>query len=75
MANTGVGRRRLLGVFTAGVGALAAFVAWERRRADPLIDVSLFLRPAFTAANVAALVVFFAFVGAIVYFSAYFQQV
>ena len=41
----------------------------------PLIDVSLFTRPGFTAATLAALVVFFAFVGAIVYFSAYFQQV
>jgi DHA2 family methylenomycin A resistance protein-like MFS transporter len=37
--------------------------------------VSLFLRPAFAAANIAALIVFFSFVGAIVYFSAFFQQV
>lgn len=37
--------------------------------------MSLFARPAFTAANIAGLVVFFAFVGAIVYFSVYFQQV
>jgi MFS transporter, DHA2 family, methylenomycin A resistance protein len=55
--------------------ALAAFVVWERRRPDPLVDVTLFRLPAFTAANVAGLVVFFAFVGAIVYFSVYFQQV
>jgi len=59
----------------AGVAALVGFVAWERRLAEPLIDVALFLRPTFTAATVAAFVVFFAFVGAIVYFSAYFQQV
>jgi MFS transporter, DHA2 family, methylenomycin A resistance protein len=55
--------------------ALAGFIAWERHRTDSLIDVTLFARPTFTAANVAALVVFFAFVGSIVYFSAYFQQV
>ncbi len=46
-----------------------------RRLASPLIDVSLFTRPAFAAASRAAFVVFFAFVGAIVYFSAYLQQV
>jgi len=61
--------------FAVGVATLVAFVVWERHRTEPLVDVSLFLRPTFTAANVAALIVFFAFVGAIVYFSAYFQQV
>jgi DHA2 family methylenomycin A resistance protein-like MFS transporter len=60
--------------FAAGAAALAVLVIWERRAAGPLIDVRLFARPAFAVANVAALVVFFAFVGAIVYFSAYFQQ-
>jgi MFS transporter, DHA2 family, methylenomycin A resistance protein len=65
----------VLASFGIGAAALAGFVAWERHLADPLIDVSLFARPAFTAANAAALIVFFAFVGAIVYFSAYFQQV
>jgi DHA2 family methylenomycin A resistance protein-like MFS transporter len=65
----------VLGAYAAGVVAVAGFVAWERRTAEPLVDVTLFLRPAFAAANLAAFVVFFAFVGAIVYFSAYFQQV
>jgi DHA2 family methylenomycin A resistance protein-like MFS transporter len=65
----------VVAAFAAGAGVLTAFVLAERRRASPLVDVSLFLRPAFAAANLAALIVFFAFVGAIVYFSAYFQQV
>lgn len=65
----------VIAAFVIGFAALAAFVAWERRVAGPLIDVTLFTRPVFTAANLAALVVFFAFVGAIVYFSAFFQQV
>jgi MFS transporter, DHA2 family, methylenomycin A resistance protein len=60
--------------FAIGAAALAALVVWERRTAGPLIDVTLFARPTFAVANLAALVVFFAFVGAIVYFSAYFQQ-
>jgi DHA2 family methylenomycin A resistance protein-like MFS transporter len=58
-----------------GLAGLVAFAGWERRAAGPLVDVRLFARPAFTAANLAALVVFFAFVGGIVYLSAYFQQV
>jgi len=65
----------ILAAFAAGLAALLGFVGWENRQAEPLVDVSLFRRPAFTAANVAALVVFFAFVGAIVYFSAFLQQV
>lgn len=54
---------------------LVGFVVWELRTATPLVDVRLFARPAFIAANVAGLVVFFSFVGAVVYFSAYFQQI
>jgi len=65
----------VLAAFALGAAALIGFVTWERRVAGPLIDVSLFTRPGFAAATVSALVVFFAFVGAIVYFSAYFQQV
>jgi DHA2 family methylenomycin A resistance protein-like MFS transporter len=65
----------VLAGFAGGAAALLAFVTWERRRAEPLIDMALFRQPRFVAANVAGLVVFFAFVGAVVYFSAYFQQV
>ena len=64
-----------IGTFTTGLALLAAFAAWEGRAAAPLVDIGLFARGAFTAANVAALIVFFAFIGAIVYLSAYFQQV
>jgi len=45
-----------------------------RARREPFVTVELFGHPAFALANLAALAVFFAFVGAIVYFSAYFQQ-
>jgi Major Facilitator Superfamily len=65
----------ILAGFGSGAAALAWFIVGERRRAEPLVDVSLFRSPAFTAANAAALAVFFAFVGAIVYLSAYLQQV
>jgi DHA2 family methylenomycin A resistance protein-like MFS transporter len=65
----------VLAGFATSTFALAGLVARERRAAAPAIDVALFRRPAFTAANLAALVVFFAFIGAIVFLSAYFQQV
>jgi DHA2 family methylenomycin A resistance protein-like MFS transporter len=71
----GWGSGLILGAFAVAVGALTAFVAWERRQEAPLIDVSLFARAPFTVANLAGLTVFFAFIGAIVYLSAYFQQV
>lgn len=58
-----------------GVAALAALVGWELRIQHPHVHVRLFARPSFAVANLSALVVFFAFVGGIVYFSAYFQQV
>jgi DHA2 family methylenomycin A resistance protein-like MFS transporter len=64
----------VLVAFATGTVALAGFIAWELHRAGPLVDVRLFARPQFAAANAAAFVVFFAFVGALVYFSAYFQQ-
>jgi MFS transporter, DHA2 family, methylenomycin A resistance protein len=71
----GWGSGLILGAFVVAFCALAAFVAWERRHESPLIDVSLFSRAAFTVANLAGLAVFFAFIGGIVYLSAYFQQV
>lgn len=64
----------VIAAFAVGAATPAALVLWERRAAGPLIDFALFARPAFAVANLAAMVVFFAFVGAIVYFSAYFQQ-
>ena len=71
----GWGSGLILGAFVVAVAALVGFVGWERRHESPLIDVSLFSRAPFTVANVAGAAVFFAFIGGIVYLSAYFQQV
>ena len=65
----------IVGSFVLAGCSLVAFVWWERRHTSPLIDVSLFGQAPFTVANLAGMAVFFAFIGAIVYFSAYFQQV
>ena len=71
----GWGSALIVGSFVLAALGLAVFVAWESRRTAPLIDVSLFRRAPFTVANLAGLTVFFAFIGVIVYLSAYFQQV
>lgn len=65
----------IIGALVAGVASVATLIAWERRRPGALIDMSLFRRAPYTMANVGAMTVFFAFVGGIVYLSAYFQQV
>ena len=65
----------VLAAFATGVAALAGFIRAELRHPDPLIDARLFRSGPFAAANLAAFVVFFAFVGVIVFVSVYFQQV
>ncbi|WP_196054585.1 MFS transporter [Nocardia aurantiaca] len=64
----------ILAAFALAIGAAAVFVWWERRHGDPLVDIALFRNRHFVAANLAGLVAFFAFIGSIVYLSAYFQQ-
>jgi DHA2 family methylenomycin A resistance protein-like MFS transporter len=73
--SSGWGSLLVVGSFVVGGLLLVALVFWERRVPGPLIQMELFTRPAFIAANLAATVVFFAFVGGIVYFSIYFQRV
>lgn len=58
----------------AGAAALAAvFVAVERLRARPMIDVSLFRTPAFSAASASVTIAFFALFGFIFLVTQYFQ--
>lgn len=71
----GIGLPVALGVLAVSGAAIVAFVQWERRAPAPLMDVSLFVRPWFAAANIAAFVVFFVFTGLILYSSTYFQSI
>lgn len=64
----------LLELVAAGLAA-GAFGYRELHHPHPLVDLRLFASRRFTGANLAAFVVFFAFIGLIVYLSAYFQQV
>jgi EmrB/QacA subfamily drug resistance transporter len=61
--------------FALAFSALAAFVIWERRRPDAMLDVRIFSNPRFTAASVAVAVAFFALFGFIFLITQYFQVV
>jgi EmrB/QacA subfamily drug resistance transporter len=73
--NHGWGSARTLGSL-ALTGVLAiAFVAWERRTEQPMLDVSLFANARFTAASASVAISFFALSGFIFLVTQYFQFV
>jgi EmrB/QacA subfamily drug resistance transporter len=55
--------------------ALVAFVVWQRRAAEPLLDVRLFANPRFTAASSTVMVLFFALFGFLFLSTQYLQFV
>jgi EmrB/QacA subfamily drug resistance transporter len=59
--------------FGAAAVTLVAFVAWERRVAEPMLDVSLFANLRFSAASGAVTVAFFTLFGFIFLITMYFQ--
>lgn len=61
--------------FAVSLLLLAAFLALESRRRDPLLDLSLFRDPRFAAASMAIAVAFFALFGFIFMITQYFQLV
>jgi hypothetical protein len=71
--NHGWGSARTLSGFALTAGLTAAFVAWERRREQPMIDLSLFRNPRFTAASASVAISFFALSGFIFLITQYFQ--
>jgi EmrB/QacA subfamily drug resistance transporter len=65
---------RTVALLTAGVAGLAAFVAVERARPDPLVDVRTLLRnPVFAASNLAALLNYTAIFGVFALTSVFLQ--
>jgi EmrB/QacA subfamily drug resistance transporter len=69
----GWGSARSVAGFAAAVVLFAAFVAWERRTDEPLLDLSLFRNLRFTAASGSVTVVFFSLAGFIFLITQYFQ--
>jgi EmrB/QacA subfamily drug resistance transporter len=65
----------ILGIFFSGLLFGTAFVLWERRVSYPMLDMSFFKNPRFSAANGAITVVFFAMFGSIFLLTQYFQFV
>jgi DHA2 family multidrug resistance protein-like MFS transporter len=67
-----------IGAITAGVVALVAFAAWERRlsgRGEPLVDLALFRSASFTWGAILATLVSFALFGILFAMPQYFQEI
>jgi len=71
--NHGWGSARTLGSFAATVVLAAAFIAWERRADEPMLDLSLFGNPRFTAASLSVAISFFSLSGFIFLVTQYAQ--
>ncbi|GAB6903611.1 MFS transporter [Kineosporia succinea] len=64
-----------LGSALAGAALGVIFVQRQRRLKDPLVDVTLFRRPAFAGTVLASFIAIFAFSGLLYFFSQYLQLV
>jgi EmrB/QacA subfamily drug resistance transporter len=71
--DAGWGSARTVGGFVISVAILAGFIAAERRRRSPMLDIGLFKNLRFTAASAAVTVSFFALAGFIFLVTQYFQ--
>jgi EmrB/QacA subfamily drug resistance transporter len=64
-----------LTAFALGAALMGAFIAWERRSDHPMLDVTFFANPRFTAASSAITLVFFALFGSMFLQTQYLQFV
>jgi EmrB/QacA subfamily drug resistance transporter len=71
----GWGDGLILGAFALSAVLLVAFFTIEARRESPMLPLSFFTIPTFSAANVVAAAVFFAMFGSVFFFSLYLQNV
>ncbi len=71
----GWGSTEIVATLIAGVALLAAFVAWERRAAEPLLPLRFFRSRGFAATNGVSLTMFFGIFGAIFLLAQFFQTV
>lgn len=65
----------IVGAFVAGAVLLVGFSLWEMHVEHPLLDVSFFGNPRFSAASIAVTLVFFAMFGSLFFLSQYLQFV
>jgi EmrB/QacA subfamily drug resistance transporter len=65
----------ILGAFALGGTVLAAFLVWERRVRQPMIDVKVFRNLRFSAASLSVMLVFFGLMGTVFMLTTYLQTV
>ncbi len=65
----------VVGGFVVAAAALGSFVAWELRTSAPMIDMSVFRNPRFSAASGTITLVFFALFGSLFLMTQYWQLV
>jgi EmrB/QacA subfamily drug resistance transporter len=65
----------ILAAFAAGVAGLAAFTAWERRSAHPMVDLGFFADRRFSLGSLSIAAAYFALFGMYFVFTQYFQLV
>ena len=65
----------VLGLLAASVVLLAAFVVIERRSAQPMLDLSLFAKPAFTGAQIVAFSLHASIFSMFLYLTLYLQNI
>jgi EmrB/QacA subfamily drug resistance transporter len=65
----------VLTAFVVGAVGLTAFIVWERHTDHPMLDMSFFKNPRFTAANTAVTLTFFALFGSLFLMTQYWQFV
>jgi EmrB/QacA subfamily drug resistance transporter len=71
----GWGSALIIGCFVASAVLLVLFVVVERRTADPLLDLSLFRKPAFTGATIVAFMLAASIFSMFLYITLFFQNV
>jgi EmrB/QacA subfamily drug resistance transporter len=65
----------IVGAFVVGLLLLGAFIVWEAHSDHPMLDISFFKNPRFSAASAAVTLVFFSLFGALFFLSQYLQFV
>ncbi|HET9630799.1 MAG TPA: MDR family MFS transporter, partial [Terrabacter sp.] len=69
------GSPAIIGMYAAGIVALGAFIAIERRAVEPVLPLRLFKSSLFTLSNIAAFMVSVMMFGAMIYLPVYAQGV
>jgi len=65
----------ILGSFGVALLILGVFVVWELRSSHPMLNLSFFQNPRFTAASMSVMLVFFALFGSLFFLTQYLQFV